>query len=160
MNTYQGISLRRYVIGSLSVLLLIYICWSLRTIRLNESSLSSFFEYSRNMKNSLINGSSCPNVTNSCPTNTQAVSCPKTTVCNCPSCKDSIVVIKPNKTDEFKYDELCYTFANKNTTKIKLFDDILTAKKKPVKGNSIFFIETTCARNGTVMLNERYGFLF
>lgn len=93
--------------------------------------------------------------------NCPVVKCPKV---ECPKlkCPNTTKLEKPppklKKSDDFKFDDLCYKFANKNSTPIKLFEDILKSNKKPVNGTAIFFIETSCARNGTVLLNARYGF--
>lgn len=38
---------------------------------------------------------------------------------------------------------------------IIFLDDIMQAKKRPQKGRSIFFHETTCSENGLVRLNAR-----
>lgn len=71
---------------------------------------------------------------------------------------------------------LCINYFNNNTIKSKditilktcfiptqrydddnmtLFEDILEAKKKPISNRSVFFIESSCVRNGLAALTAR-----
>lgn len=42
-----------------------------------------------------------------------------------------------------------------NVTALKLLEDVLEAEFKPRPDRSIFFHETSCTKNGTVILNAR-----
>lgn len=38
---------------------------------------------------------------------------------------------------------------------VKLFENVLESKRKPTPGKSIFFHETSCSKNGLMILNAR-----
>lgn len=39
---------------------------------------------------------------------------------------------------------------------INFFEDVMESKRKPTPGRSVFFHETSCAKDGLVHLNARY----
>lgn len=49
----------------------------------------------------------------------------------------------------------CYQYPNYSTN-TRFFDDILTAKMKPIDKRSIFFLITTCSKDDAINLNARY----
>lgn len=51
----------------------------------------------------------------------------------------------------------CYEFNHKNQTTVELLDDILDSDKQPKNGKGIFLLETSCAKDGLIYLNPRYG---
>lgn len=48
----------------------------------------------------------------------------------------------------------CYQFVNHQN--VKIFNDISNSDG-PIKGKSIFFLMTTCSKNGVIMLSPRYA---
>lgn len=57
---------------------------------------------------------------------------------------------------KFKYENFeCYQFPKNVTTPIKLLEDVTDSARKPRKGKTMFFIETSCSKNGLINLNSR-----
>lgn len=81
--------------------------------------------------------------------------CPPPQVLKCPPVKTTPLPVCPVKKFNFN-DNQCFRFPHgMNTTVIDLFEDIMDSPKKPTKGNSIFFVETSCATNGIFRLKPR-----
>lgn len=56
-----------------------------------------------------------------------------------------------------KFEEFaCYQSAKNIEIPVELLEDILESEKQPSKGKAIFFIETSCARDGLIHLTPRY----
>lgn len=56
----------------------------------------------------------------------------------------------------FKYEDFkCYQFPSNVTQPIDLFEDITESKRQPTNGTSIFFFETSCAKDGLINFDVR-----
>lgn len=66
------------------------------------------------------------------------------------ACFLSISTIPCNNTNGFNADDEITFFDN-----IILFEDVLEAERKPTRDRSIFFIESSCIKNGLATLSAR-----
>lgn len=88
----------------------------------------------------------CPPIP-TCPPKTITLPCDNST---CPKC--------PPVPKKFNYDDVeCYRFANKNSTPILFFEQLTSSSRQPTIENTIFFTETSCAKNGIANLDPRYN---
>lgn len=62
----------------------------------------------------------------------------------------------PTPAKKFNYiDFECFQFTKKNQTPIDFLEDVQLSKREPQKGNTIFFLETSCANDGLLHLTPR-----
>lgn len=70
---------------------------------------------------------------------------------NCPTLPPLPTPPKP-----FKFEDVaCFRFPNTNQTPIMLLESVMESKRMPRKGESIFFVETSCSKDGVINLNPR-----
>lgn len=65
-------------------------------------------------------------------------------------------VPKASESINFKYKDFkCFQFPKNVTQPIVLLEDVMDSPRQPTPGKSIFFIETSCAKDGLINLKPR-----
>lgn len=135
MNGYQRSACRHWSIRLLWTLFIIFIVWNVLAIRVKTSMLNHLLTSIQDYKSRPSEAPQCPPVPK----------CPPIPELKCPSVPQAQNSPKAPESQKEKFEEKCYKFTYKNETTIEFLEDLMDSPRKPRKGESVMFTDTSCA---------------